>query len=94
MKLRQLAHCRSGDKGNLLNISVITLNEEDYPFLVEHVTPMRVAQHFGDLVRGHVVRYECPLIGALNFVLNDALRGGVPDHWRWMPTASLSAPCC
>jgi hypothetical protein len=60
-----------------LNISVIAFNEADYPFLFEHVTPMRVAQHFGDLVRGHVVRYECPLIGALNFVLTDALRGGV-----------------
>ena len=77
MKLRQLAHCRSGDKGNRLNISVIAIDEHDYRFLLEQVTPERVKQHFGDVVRGDVVRYECPSIGALNFVLHDALGGGV-----------------
>jgi hypothetical protein len=77
VKLRQLAHCRSGDKGNRLNISVIALDEHDYAWLLEQVTPARVKQHFGDVVRGDVVRYECPSIGALNFVLHDALGGGV-----------------
>jgi hypothetical protein len=77
VKLRQLAHCRSGDKGNVSSISVVAFDENDYPFLLEHVTPERVKQHFGDIVRGNVVRYECASIGALNFVLYEALRGGV-----------------
>ena len=77
MKLREIAHSRSGDKGNVSNISVIAFHEKDYPFLVQHVTSDRVKAHFGDIVRGDIVRYECPAIGALNFVLHDALAGGV-----------------
>ena len=77
MKLRQIAHSRSGDKGNVSNISVIAYDERHYPFLVEHVTVDRVKAHLGDIVRGDVLRYECPAIGALNFVLHDALAGGV-----------------
>ena len=77
MKLRQIAHSRSGDKGNISNISVIAFDEKDYPFLVEHVTTDRVKAHFGEIVRGDVVRYECPAIGALNSVLRGALAGGV-----------------
>jgi hypothetical protein len=77
VKLRQLAHSRSGDKGNVSNISVIAFDERDYAFLVQHVTSERVKLHFGEIVRGEVVRYECPAIGALNFVLHDALGGGV-----------------
>lgn len=77
MKLRQIAHSRSGDKGNVSNISVIAIDERHYPLLVEHVTVDRVKAHFGDIARGEVLRYECPAIGALNFVLHDALIGGV-----------------
>ncbi len=77
MKLRQIAHSRSGDKGNVSNISVIALDEKDYPFLVQHVTTDRVKSLFGEIARGEVVRYECPAIGALNFVLRGALAGGV-----------------
>lgn len=77
MKLRQIAHARSGDKGDIANLSVIALDERDYPFLVEQVTSARVRAHFGGIVRGEVVRYECPNLGALNFVLHGALGGGV-----------------
>lgn len=77
MKLRELAHSRTGDKGNIANISVIAYREEDYPLLVEKVTAERVRQHFSEIVKGEVVRYELPLLGALNFVLYDALGGGV-----------------
>jgi hypothetical protein len=77
VKLRQIAHSRSGDKGNTSNISVIAHRESDYPFLVEHVTCDRVRALFGALVTGEVLRYECPAIGALNFVLHGALAGGV-----------------
>ena len=77
MKLRQLAHSRTGDKGNTSSISVIAYDERDYPLLLRHVTPERVKAHFGDLVAGDVIRYEIPSLGALNFVLRQALGGGV-----------------
>lgn len=77
MKLRDIAHSRTGDKGNISNISVIAFDEKDYPLLLEKVTAERVKQHFSELVHGEVIRYELPNIGALNFVLFDALSGGV-----------------
>ena len=77
MKLRELAHARTGDKGNTSNISVIAYDPGDFAFLVEHVTAERVAAHFSDIVRGRVERYELPGLGALNFVMHDALGGGV-----------------
>lgn len=77
MKLHQVAYSRSGDKGNVSNISVIARDPRDYPFLVAHVTVDRVRQHFAGIGRGEVRRYECPAIAALNFVLVDALGGGV-----------------
>jgi len=77
MKLREIAHSRTGDKGNNATVSVIARREEDYPLIREMVTASRVKAHFGGIVRGEVVRYEMPQIGALNFVLHDALSGGV-----------------
>ena len=77
MKLRAIAHSRTGDKGDTSNISVIAYRDEDFPLLVEHVTAERVKAHFADIVHGEVVRYELPRIGALNFVLRHALGGGV-----------------
>jgi hypothetical protein len=77
MKLRELAHARTGDKGNVSNISVIAHEPGDYAFLAEHVTAERVKAHFADIVRDRVERYELPGIGALNFVLHAALGGGV-----------------
>ncbi|BAT60315.1 hypothetical protein GJW-30_1_02851 [Variibacter gotjawalensis] len=77
MKLRDLAHSRTGDKGDTSNISVIAYDPQDYEHLREHVTVERVRAHFGDIVQGDVTRYELPNIGALNFVLKGTLRGGV-----------------
>jgi hypothetical protein len=77
MKLRQIAHSRTGDKGNISNISVIAFDSENYQFLCQHVTAERVRAHFAEIVRGEVTRYEMPSIGALNFVLTLALGGGV-----------------
>jgi hypothetical protein len=77
MKLRDIAHTRTGDKGNTSSISVIAYHERDYPLLLRHVTPERVKAHFGNLVAGEVTRYEIPSLGALNFVLRQALGGGV-----------------
>ena len=77
MKLRELAHARAGDKGDVSNISVIAHEPGDYAFLAEHVTAERVKVHFADIVKGRVERYELPALGALNFVLHGALGGGV-----------------
>lgn len=77
MKLRELAHSRTGDKGNIVNLSVIAYREADFPLLREKLTAAAVKAHFSGLVKGKVVRYELPLISALNFVLHDALGGGV-----------------
>lgn len=77
MKLREIAHSRTGDKGNTANVSVIPYDPADYPYLEKHVTAERVKAHFSGVVIGDVVRYEIPGIGALNFVLHQALGGGV-----------------
>lgn len=77
MKLRELAHARTGDKGDTSNISVIAYDPGDFAFLREHVTADRVKAHFADIVCGGVDRYELPGLGALNFVLHSALGGGV-----------------
>lgn len=77
MKLREIAHSRTGDKGNTANVSVIPYDSADYPYLEKHVTAERVKAHFSGVVIGDVVRYEIPGIGALNFVLHQALGGGV-----------------
>ncbi len=77
MKLRELAHARTGDKGDVSNISVIAYHPIDYAFLVEQVTTDRVRAHFAGFVRGTVRRYEIPGLDALNFVIEGALGGGV-----------------
>ena len=77
LPLRELAHARSGDKGDTSNVGVIAYDESDYPILREQVTAERVQALYGGLVLGDVVRYELPNIGALNFVLRQALQGGV-----------------
>ena len=80
VKLRDLAHSRTGDKGDTSNISVIAFRAEDYPRLVEHLTAERVAAHFSELLgatTGMVRRYELPNVQALNFVLPGILKGGV-----------------
>jgi hypothetical protein len=77
MKLRDIAHGRSGDKGTIVNVSLIAFHERDYPRLLRHVTTNRVKDHFTGLIASDVVRYELPLIHALNFVLHGVIGGGV-----------------
>ncbi|WP_043833499.1 AtuA-related protein [Muricoccus aerilatus] len=77
MILRDLAHARAGDKGDISCISVIAYDPAEYPRLEREVTAERVAAHFAGIVRGEVRRYALPGIGALNFVLEGALGGGV-----------------
>lgn len=77
MKLREIAHSRTGDKGNTSNVSVIAYDPKDYEKIKAAVTAEKVKAFFSDIVKGEVVRYELPNIGALNFVMYDALGGGV-----------------
>ena len=76
VQLIQLAHARSGDKGNACNIGLIARKPEFYPLLVEQVTAERVRKHFSGVCFGQVRRYEIPNLSALNFVLEDCLDGG------------------
>ncbi len=77
MQLRTLAHTRCGDKGNTVNITVVSNDLADYPRLGNQLTANRVRTHFGDLVEGEVERYLVPHLGVLNFVIRDVLAGGV-----------------
>lgn len=76
IQLLELAHARSGDKGDTANVGLIALKPEYYPLLVKQVTTARVARHFRRLIRGPVERFELPNLHALNFLLHGALGGG------------------
>jgi hypothetical protein len=75
-KLLDLAHARSGDKGDAVNVGLIARDPAYFDFLREAVTPERVKAHFGPAVRGEVERFELPNLHALNFLLHEALGGG------------------
>ncbi|GGC68853.1 AtuA-related protein [Undibacterium terreum] len=77
MKLRELAHSRAGDKGDISNISVIAYDSKDFALLESFLTPARVKLHFAGVAQGEVRRYSLPALGALNFVMEKALGGGV-----------------
>lgn len=77
--LYQLAHARTGDKGNRANISLIAYRPQDYQLLAEQVTQERVAAHFAYRQPTRVQRFLLPKIGAMNFVLDEVLDGGVND---------------
>ncbi len=74
--LSNIAHARSGDKGNAANCGVIAFKEEWYPLLSEVLTEQKVKEYFTGLTLGKVERYEIPNLWALNFVLHDTLGGG------------------
>ena len=76
MQLRQIAHARSGDKGDTANIGLIALKPEYYSVLVREVTAERVKQHFRGVCLGEVERFEIPNLHALNCLLHESLDGG------------------
>lgn len=78
MKIRlvDIAHARSGDKGDTANVGLIALRPEWYPILDRYVTRDAVAHHFDGVIGGPVTRYELPNLNALNFLLHGALDGG------------------
>jgi hypothetical protein len=82
IQLRDLCGARSGDKGDISDLSLFADSEPAYDALLEVVTAERVKEHFGDLVRGPVERYEARNVLALKFVLHEALGGGAPRSLR------------
>lgn len=76
VRLLELAHARSGDKGNTANIGLIVYDEEDYPLILKEVTSERVKKHFRGLVTGPVERFALDNLHAVNFLLHGALDGG------------------
>jgi hypothetical protein len=75
--VRDIAHARAGDKGNTSNVNVWAFDPKDYDLLKRTLTPERIKRAFPGLIHGSVERYELPHLGGLNFVLHDALEGGV-----------------
>jgi hypothetical protein len=98
MLLRDIAHTRTGDKGNLSTISVVAYDIKNYPLIEQVVTAERVRAHYEGIVQGQVDRYTLPHLGALNFVLHDALSGGVTRslaldaHGKCLASSLLSLP--
>lgn len=76
VRLLDLAHARSGDKGDTANVGVIALKPEWFPLLARELTLERVASHFRGVITGGVQRYELPNLKAINFLLHGALDGG------------------
>lgn len=76
VQLVKLAHARSGDKGDTANVGLIALKPEIYPLLVREVTAEKVKEHFGEMVKGKVERFELDNLEALNFLLHESLGGG------------------
>jgi hypothetical protein len=98
MILRDIAHARAGDKGDTAIIAVICRSRADYPRLLAEVTPERVRAHFAGIVQGDIRRREAPELGAVVFVLERALRGGVSTslstdpHGKSFSALMLSLP--
>lgn len=76
IKLLDIAHGRSGDKGDAANIGIIAYDDEGYEIIKQHLTAERVKKHFEGICFGKVERFEIPNIRALNFVLHNTLGGG------------------
>jgi len=76
VRLVEIAHARSGDKGDTANVGLIARDPKHYPALVREVTAERVKQHFAEVCKGEVQRFELPNLGALNFLLHESLDGG------------------
>lgn len=82
VRVHDLAHSRTGDKGDRINVSVIAYDEAGFRHLAEHLTCERVMATFGPLAAGPCQRFELPRLRALNFVIDRALDGGVTRSMR------------
>ncbi len=85
MKLREFAYSRSGDKGDIVNLCVFVYDDENWDVLRRELTAEKVRDKFGSLVTGEITRYELPGTKGLNFVMTEALGGGVSMSLRTDP---------
>ena len=85
MKLREFAYSRSGDKGDIVNLCVFVYDDENWDVLRRELTVEKVRDKFGSLVEGEITRYELPGTKGLNFVMTEALGGGVSMSLRTDP---------
>jgi hypothetical protein len=76
IKLLDIAHGRSGDKGDAANVGIIAYNDENYEIIKKYLTIEKVKNHFSGICLGKVERFELPNLRALNFILHNALGGG------------------
>ena len=76
IRLIDIAHARSGDKGDTGNVGVIARKQEYYPLLANYLTVQRVKEHFDGITLGEVERFEMPNLWAINFLLHKSLGGG------------------
>ncbi len=76
VKLYDIAHARSGDKGANTNVGLIFKSTELYEWAKDNLTDVAVKSHFGSIVKGKVIRYKLPNLSAFNFILEDSLSGG------------------
>lgn len=83
VKIGTIAHARSGDKGDRFNVGVIAWTNADYHRIKQQLPPERVAEYFGEMIHGEVVRYQMPNIRAFNFVCMEALDGGGQASLRY-----------
>ena len=96
--VRDYAHSRAGDKGDICNVSVIAYDKEGYEIVKEALTCSAVKAYFRGRVKGEVERYELPQLNALNFVLHNSLNGGVTRslaidiHGKTFSSALLNFP--
>ena len=83
MQLKDVAYARSGDKGDVVNVGVLALDDEAYARLKRTLTPERIKAHFGDWVKGEVDVYPMPNINGFNLLLHNALGGGATKTLRY-----------
>ncbi|MDF2486691.1 MAG: hypothetical protein K0R46_2859 [Herbinix sp.] len=80
--LNQIAHGRSGDKGDTSNVCIFARKPEYYEVIRREVTVQKVREHFGDMVQGEIIRYEVPSLSGFNYVMQHALGGGATHSLR------------
>jgi hypothetical protein len=83
MQVKDIAYARSGDKGDVVNVGVLALDDDAYQKLLKALTPERIKRHFGDWVRGEVEVFPMPNINAFNLLLHNALGGGATKTLRY-----------
>ena len=92
VEVRELAYCRSGDKGDISNVGVLAFNEKNYQILLKQLTPERIKAHYKGMVKGDIEIYPMPNLNAIEVVMHNALDGGAPRSLRFGQTGKAMGP--